>query len=641
MLKDKEFLITGMLKRRSFALYKLGRYEDALSDIDIAIRILLPGRKDAQMHLLVTDIKLATGDYTGALESCQQGLRIALKKRKAAKRHPTETEREVLRIFEQLIVQVTESDESRHDPFESLPADVIEIVMQHGLDHDEHFALGCTWLSSLWRQTLESMPSIWRAYTYDSAAIDTLDEKREAWARNGKNRFNEITLRNVDTYSALMDIDATCVPHFPNMHTLKLAGTTLSDLNVVRYIGESLSSSYNVKALHLQSFHSHRIRGHELDLGLITSENRATLQELHLSGIHFYAYHAPKDESMQSACAALRILSLHNCRITPDYTAGTNERTRNVEHRAQQDHVHHTLRRARNLETLAIALNPSLLGSSLYRYSATFSREMKLLPHLHTLRIPPPCVWSIDISTPRVRHLAFTFEGDPIRTSRDEPGRDNGQDRYDLMRNGLVPSLDSFAPTGIDVGRLVTVELMINGGDTEDILLEWLRKMESVERLSVVSAKLLSGTASQLSLKFAPKMSRLRECQVGPNPAKTANRSLIKLLNDNPLMCPKLRELSLSDVRTPEAPLLAWIRARKEGDIAVSPISTLSLTHCTFISSASKQLLQQEVVAVHIVEPKDITRLNWQELCENWDKSLYVRPAVDKANTQPSDQMQI
>ncbi|KAJ9106425.1 hypothetical protein QFC21_001571 [Naganishia friedmannii] len=458
------------------------------------------------------------------------------------------------------------------------------------------------------------MPSVWHVYTYNAGATRTALPKRQAWAQNADNHFREIRLLHVDTKTAINKINKSWKPYLKSMDTLRLEGTTMNNPHVVQHFAKAHSKSYNVKSLHLHSFSHQRFSNAELDLGLLTPDNRATVRELHLAGIYLDPYEPLADEADASGWTALRQLSLTQCLILPSKQKIAKGDLEDIEQLVQQDHLHSVLRRALNLEKLVVALNV-LMISSTCSYPATYSRDMTVLEHVHTLRIPPPCFWSLHIATPNVRHLAFTFGHNPIRT------RSSAQDHS--QQSGLVPSLSSFTPTGIDVGKLVSVEFMINGGDTKDNLLNWLKGMKNVERMTVVSVKLSN------------EESRLEEMNVGSDPANTANRYLVALLRDNPLLCLKLQELHLADMYTPEEPLLAWVLARKSGHHPVSAVTTLALKHCTYISSSGNQHLRKHLPSYDNVELGGISRIDWKGLCDEWDKSVISNGTKDLPGSIP------
>lgn len=569
--------------------------------------------KEPDVYLLATDIQLALKEYDGAQKSCEEAFKISLKTRTASKKILTDVELKITRVMDQLTSREEEYKGIRLDPIQHLSMDIVELVMQHGLSGDDYFALKCTWVSQSWRQTLQNMPSLWHVYTYNAGATRTAQPKRQAWAQHADNHFREIRLLHADTKTAMNKINNTWKPYLKSMDTLKLEGTTMNNPDVVQHFAQLHSKSYNVTSLYLHSFNRQKFRKAELDLGLLTSENRATIRELHLSGVSFNSYEPPTEEADASEWTALRHLSLTQCLIIPSRKKVATGNSHEIEHVAQQDQLHSVLRRALNLENLVVAVNVLMISSAV-SHPTTYSQSMTVLGHLHTLRIPPPCFWSIDIITPNVRHLAFTFGHNPIRT------RFSQQDRS--LQSGLVPLLTSFAPTGIDVGKLVSVEFMINGGDTKDTLLDWLQGMKNVQKLTVVSVKLSSGTASQLSPHFSLEESKLEELNVGSDQANTANRHLISLLSEDPSLCPKLQELHLADMYTPEEPLLAWIQARKSGGNPVSAITTLSLKHCTYISSFGNQRLRVYVPSYENVELGGISRLDWKGLCDNWNMAV-------------------
>ncbi|KAJ9106424.1 hypothetical protein QFC21_001570 [Naganishia friedmannii] len=136
---ERSVILSGILKRRAFALYKIGRYENALSDINIAIR-LITRIKEPDMHLLVTDIQLAMKKYDDAQKSCQEAFKISLKVRAAPKAGLTDIEREIAHNIKQLVGKEEEYKGVRLDPVQHLSMDILELVMQHGLAGDNYFA---------------------------------------------------------------------------------------------------------------------------------------------------------------------------------------------------------------------------------------------------------------------------------------------------------------------------------------------------------------------------------------------------------------------------------------------------------------------------------------------------------------------
>ncbi|KAJ9094656.1 hypothetical protein QFC19_007869, partial [Naganishia cerealis] len=249
----RSLLIAGIIQRRGFALYKLHRFEDALSDIVIAIRMIVR-ITEPDLYLLAADIQLAMGNQTGALKSCEEALQFSLKARPPSKRKVLiEAEEQIMGIIEQLKPREKKYEGARLDPVAHLPLDIIELVMQHGLSSDQYFALKCTWVSRSWKQTLESVSSIWKTYTYNAGAARTAIQKRKAWAQNAGHRFNEIRLLHVDTKTAVKSINSTWKSYFRGLQTLKLEGTTMNNLDVIRQFGQSHSASYDIKTLHLHS----------------------------------------------------------------------------------------------------------------------------------------------------------------------------------------------------------------------------------------------------------------------------------------------------------------------------------------------------------------------------------------------------
>lgn len=594
--------------RRAYALYKLEEFDDALSDINLAIRATAR-IKELDMHHLATDIRLAMGEYEEAVKVYQAGL-VAVKGRVASKKRLTKEEDDTVARLQQLVPKPHVDLGKRIDPFEVLPLEIIEVIMQHGINaNDEYYALKCSWISKNWRTTIHNMSSLWRVYTYNPGAKQTTLEKRNAWARLAGNRFNEIRLVDVDSVTAMKKINNSWKPYLKDLQTLTLGGTTCCRGAPIEQFALAHSASYTVEKLKIEPAIVQTTTSDEMDLGLLTDLNRTELEELSVNRIHFYYNILGNDATIKVASSeytSLRKLSVRSCYLLLDAQLPPPV----VGHRPQYDPLHRLLRRSGNLEVLQFSS-----AYPTYRHFTTFDRPLIELEHLHTLRIPPPSLWTIDIKTPRVRHLAFDLMQSVERT------RHTVLEKAATCNRGLIPDLESFAVTGIDLGKLITVELLINGSDTKERMHGWLDGMKNVEKLVIRSPKLSSGTLSQLSPYYSPNESKLEEVQMGPEPASTANRSLVTLLQEDPRLCPKLKELHLTNMYTPENSLLAWLQDRKHCDGAAD-IHTLSLVHCTFISSAANRQLDREVPRYSNIEHGGISRLGWKELCENWDKDV-------------------
>jgi hypothetical protein len=603
--------------RRAFALFKLASLEDALSDVNLAIRATAR-IKAPDMHYLKTDIQLGMGDYAGAMKAYQEGLAVVVKGRTANKRRMTKCEEEMVERLTVLVPKRLVGQGTLIDPI-VLPMDVVELIMQHGITNDEYFALKASWVSQTWRTAIHDMPSLWRTYTYNPAAKQTSADKRKAWAAHAGNRFHEVRLVDVDSVTAMKKVNASWKPVLKDLQTLTLRGTTTRKEEVVEQLGKAHKGTYMLKRLNVEPFLQSSVTCNELDLGLLSDDNRAVVDAISIQGISFQdggAEETAKGDMVEAEYAALRELHITKCYFNQVHEGNWAPTPVG---QPQTDPLHQVLRTALNLEVLQFSSSYLLFG----RFT-TYDRPLTDLEHLHTLRIPPPSLWTIDIKTPQVRHLAFDLMQSVDRS------RHVVADQAATTNRGLIPELGSFAATGIDVSRLVTVELVINGSDTKERIHAWLGRMENVEKLVIRSPKLSGGTMSQLSPYYSPTESRLEEVSVGSDQVTTANRSFVTLLQEDTRLCPKLKELHLTNIYSPEAPLLKWIQDRKRYE-DVADIQTLSLVHCTFITSIANRQLHQEIPQYSNVEYAGISRLGWKELCENWDEDVKSYIKVDLA----------
>lgn len=603
-------VFTAMIHhRRAYALFKHGSLDDALSDVDLAIRATAR-IKEPDMHHLKTDIQLAMGDYAGAVKTYQEGLAIVVKARRANKRWSTKAEEEMVGLLRALASKPSVPQAKAMDPVD-LPNEIFELVMQHGLASDEYFALRASWVSRTWRTTIHNTSSLWRTYTYNPGAQRTALEKRKAWTSYAGHRFNEIRLVDVDSVTAMKKINNAWKPVLKDLKTLTLRGTTMRRDDAVKQLGKAHAGTYMLKRLNVEPFSQSDYASNELDLGLLSNDNRALIEAISVRGITFSPIVSENGTvgTLDAEYTSLRELSIGKCYFAQVHLYNWAPTPAG---KPQTDPLHQVLRTAVSLEILDCS-SPYLL----YGHFTTLDRPLVELEHLHTLRIPPPSLWTIDIKAPRLRHLAFDLMQSVDRSRHIVAEKAATSDR------GLVPDMDTIAAMGIDLAQLVTVELVINGSDTKERIHSWLRGMTDVEKLVIRSPRLSSGTISQLSPYYSPTESKLEEVSSGPDPATTANRSVIMLLQQDAGLCPKLKELRLVNIYTPETTLLDWIQDRKRRQ-DVGEIRTLSLAHCTYISSIANRQLGREILEYSNVEHGGISRLGWKELCENWDDDVKI-----------------
>lgn len=339
-----------------------------------------------------------------------------------------------------------------------------------------------------------------------------------------------------------------------------------------------------------------------LDLGLLSASNKATIEDIRIAAIDFRGAKIDPVED-ELAYGALLRLTVTGCGISNG--GDPTQEINTARQKPQTDPLHRLLRQAVNLEQLHFSC--PVEDSEIFN---AYDRPLILLDHLRDLRIPPPAVWTIDIKTPYVQHLAFD-----LRQSVDRAKH------VVLGSCGLIPDLGSFLATGIEFGKLISLELVLNGGDTKERLEAWLRGAINLEKLVIRSPKLSSGTLSQLSPFYSPSESELEEVEV-INPANTANRTLIAMLQDVGL-CPRLQQLHLTNVYVPEDLLLALVQDRRNSKLA-SEIRTLSLVRCTYLSSSANRQLARDIACYSNVEHGGISRLDWKQVCDRWEVAVQI-----------------
>lgn len=172
---------------------------------------------------------------------------------------------------------------------------------------------------------------------------------------------------------------------------------------------------------------------------MLPERDRCGIQELSSSNLTFH-FHGEIDaiDDAETKCTDLQTLKIQDCVFDFGREGVPVQGTITTIGTAQCDPLHHLLRQSLNLEDLNIhcGLYFGDGGSSL----SSYNRELIQLDDLHTLRMSPPHMWTVDIAAPRLLHLAFDLT---------EVFRDPYLRLVELAScgRGLVPPLEAFRYT--------------------------------------------------------------------------------------------------------------------------------------------------------------------------------------------------
>jgi tetratricopeptide (TPR) repeat protein len=318
-------LTESIYKVRAYALYGLGEFEDALADINLAIRAGGTATSPGKFYL-AGDIHVGMGNYDSALRAYQDGLEIALMYENGNRvrhkgvditRSPTKEESENLSIIHQFAGRNEAAFAKRLDPV-VLPAEIFEIILQHVIyDNatDEDFALRCGWVSQAWRNSTRNMPSIWRSYTYKPESEDEPRiEKSAFWIDRARKRgLQEVRMVHPNGPLPLTGGLAVVLKFcLRKATTLVFQGTMLSHRRSVGHLAEVISSSRFLKVLRIEASRLPQTYSQHVDLGLFTAESAARIEELRVAGVNLVR---PRNTSAPVVSAGVKYHALRNLTI--------------------------------------------------------------------------------------------------------------------------------------------------------------------------------------------------------------------------------------------------------------------------------------------------------------------------------------
>lgn len=465
-------------KRRAFTLAKLGLFRDALSDIQLALRnsdeTIEGSFEIAERFLVEADIQEAWGNEQAALQSLTRALQY-LQQNDSAVRSSTFHEEHLKKLKRR--VQPWDCDETKRvDPVNRVPPEIIEKIMQFGLEEDKRFVLNATHVSRRWRSLLTDLPSLWRAFTWiGSESGDKHDnlQRHRFWTDNNQGDFRKVKLADLHTGSLDRGNDWKKLFAGPSEISLEynLADYEQPQNDLLPLLNHAALDRLSMTGPHMQS--PWGALQAQLVMGVLTEETTASLRHLSLANMKYFHMmnqvlpsHDYRFDSLLSFTARACDFKVSQPAIAYQSTLAPGSIF------DQTDHLHNALARMPQLRKLCLTdMDPHDYEYHPQQYSDCY--RMVELHHLESLRAPPPAFWALQIKTPFLRELYYVL---------------SEATRWCSLR-GLLPSMATLAPTQIPVHKLVRVELTINLEDDMDTLTEWFEALESVEWLKITSTQ--------------------------------------------------------------------------------------------------------------------------------------------------------
>lgn len=463
-----------------------------------------------------------------------------------------------------------------------LPLEIVISIMQEGNIDDKYFVLRNTWVNQRWRNTLIGLKELWSCLRYVGAELKdkSYDAKRATWVARAGTQLETISFEGLTTTNVSRLTKAHDAKLLKSIRTLKIS--VKEPLAFDKMAQKFADICEGVKHLEIDGgydpWNGRLRRGNgptELNCGFPFNWHSNSVKTIRVSNVDFRSLletHASWSfYAKPSGYYSLERLQVDHCAFNNNYRTTTPvfpdyENPDDGIH--QSDPLHFALRATDKLEYLSVTPDAKTLATAL---KPGIGRR-KELPLLKTAILPPPSVWSIDISAPNLRKLHFVLSSQ------------RSFDKYDFTQSP-GPSGEPLIPTIADtpvalesMSKLEDLAFECNYRDDIARLEEWLSQTSSLTTLS------LSGSGMPYPKKLATP----------ENPDNRAQIRLVQLLIDHPEYVPRLTELKLEYCWATSTKLMELVKHRKASDSA-STMIRLTLAGCPLLTKEEYTTLTQEV----------------------------------------------
>ncbi|KAJ9093210.1 hypothetical protein QFC21_006527 [Naganishia friedmannii] len=482
------------------------------------------------------------------------------------------------------LVKCENENTSRCDPFELLPLEQIVLIMEFGQTMDDHFVLKSGWMNRRWRHTLaEQCPELWRTVTISSLNANKRASfmKARTWRIRSGDRVCSLCFEN---------FGETAMNNLPRLYyrkyleDIKHLTVSVTDESTLRRFTEEFG-------LHLGKLESLKL---EVAPGTVVSAlgeirtPESSLWGTHSEDLCFLAI--PRSHrGMRESLKTLEIQNVSFERLPPVfgaelYPTGFAMRTRYLDTSVAFTYwypvlkrliVRQSLRTAPLLEHLEVV--PTWNGDG-RPASPGFGKRITM-SHLENAILPPPSLWSIDITAPNLTSLIFKspflFCGQSY--IRHDQGR----------RTPLIPRIEE-SPIPLEaLPNLQNVEFVCFDNDLESRLQDWLLYLTNVKTMTI----------------------RYLEGDSWPSPPATIGRpdtrvsiKVVQIFTDHPEWCPNLQKLELERCFATGDSLVQLVRARKRSSLCVA-LNQLIIKANLDLGTEARTILRQELPIFHKGDP--------------------------------------
>lgn len=455
--------------------------------------------------------------------------------------------------------------------------------MQYGLLQDRHFVLKSSWISKRWRETMvNDCPELWGNFDLPWREVrdKALIPKREAWVKRSGGKFHKIDVTDTPV-TGVSKFTKSFENYFDTVRQLRLS--MRDNKTLFRFASKFRRACRELQHLYLdggeipEKTESAMDQGwylsHVLLCDLLAKSSNSTLKTLEVRNIDFREHSDASDddelprfgsgmfelEEDAAAYPALERLIVSGCKFDIDGSMMDAPEDPDAKddvglNRYWTCPLHKVLRGAENLRYLKVNCISTLTSyrTSIRQITAPDRTE---LPHVKTCIIPPPAVWTLDISTPNVERLSFVL---PDGTSRYMYEK-----RHPDFRRPLIPRFKDSPVAEHQLDNITHLELECCSADVIWRFEEWLSRLPNLVSLTIHGVT---------------HMDQVLNCRA-PDPRcsqQRVDKRILQTLIQHPNWLPKLADLRLRNCETPDDCLVEFVKMRTGLD-ATTTLTRLTL----------------------------------------------------------------
>jgi hypothetical protein len=475
------------------------------------------------------------------------------------------------------------------DPFDVLPLEVLIQVLQFGLIQDPDFALRASWVNRTWNVVITNCKELWKTLVFTAAGVKkaSCEAKLSEWKKRAGGKIDgRIEIKGFQGFTTIDKFTRSKARFMGDAKELDVQVASLRILerlavplrdNTSNIINLRIDGGYSTQSPHATWPQRSLTCGIIIEgYGRRIRPALAKLESIEIIDVGYRSSYGSSgilrrvDEPAVVSYPALKRLTLKQCKLDNVYAnTGSDLNASPFGKRYRADVLHLTLSGSPVLEYVDVSMNWKDCHGQQTPLDTKFA-----MPSLTTAKIHPPSIHCIDIDVPNLETLAYTLPFG-FTTSRYNNRHSEAQPMIPAVADSLVAA-DSMA-------KLKSVEFACHATDDIARLENWISRLPNLNKLVLRNA---CGTPYPVTTSEDEK------------PDLRATTRVLTLCNDNPEICPSLRDLELEGCFASGHTLVEYVKKRKVS--AYATLERISLKACSAISDKAKAMLEKEVGCFHV-----------------------------------------